>query len=133
MRNTLEVLHCLVVDICRGRERLARMYYSVTYSRDFLRRRYAAVLFVRKALHNEVESVGMICEGLFNDVLFAVDFVRDFRAFDAYALYTAFANYFFVVHLDKLVFKRGTACVYDQNFHKNSPLFSNCFICISFD
>ena len=75
MRNTLEVLHCLVVDICRGRESLARVHYSVTDSRDFFRRRYAAVFFVRKALHNEVESVGMICEGLFNDVLFAVDFV----------------------------------------------------------
>ena len=59
----------------------------------------------------------MVFKRLFYLDFLSAYFMGDIGALDAYALHKPLAYYRLIRHIDKLIFKGGGACVYNQNLH----------------
>ena len=110
-------VHNAVVDKHRAGKALAAVHHAVSHCAYFAHAGNGAVFFVLKHLQHQLNGLYMVFKRLFYLDFLSAYFMGDIGALDAYALHKPLAYYRLIRHIDKLIFKGGGACVYNQNLH----------------
>ena len=99
----------IVVDNDGFGELCAAVEYAVTDCIDFLNRSDNTVVFVGQGIQNQFYSYGMVWHWGFNNiVVFARNFVGQNGTFDADSLTQTFCQNVLVLHINQLIFQRGS-------------------------
>ncbi len=108
-----EHLHGLVGDERGFRELFARSDDAMPHRVDFVHRFDDADLFIGQFFEHERNGVGVAFHFFFEHETFTPRFMRKFAARDADPLARTLCDRLFGLHVDKLIFERGTPRVDD--------------------
>ena len=99
------------------RENAAALHYAVTDSRNFIKRINNLSVALCKGVNHRLKSLAVGGHGGLGGVFSAVGSLVRNSARNAYSFAKTLCEYLLVIHINKLIFQRGAARVYNKNFH----------------